>query len=211
MAQKTRNLFSEDQEKRIGEAVRQAENMTAGEIVPMVTDAADTYPHAHLIGGLIGLLAASLAAVWVLPVFAPLELFAMQAAGFVAAFLLVRFVPALKRSLLSARVREEEVYERALKAFQDLELHRTRDRTGVLIFVSLLEHRVQVLADTGINARVKPGSWNEVLELVLAGIRRGDLTSGLCDAVELCGKILAAEFPLRADDRNEISDELRRG
>jgi putative membrane protein len=117
----------------------------------------------------------------------------------------------VKRALLSPRVAEEEVLERALRAFQDLGLHRTRDRTGVLILVSLLERRVQVLADTGINARVKPGAWDRVVRTILAGIRNGDLSTGLCEGIAACGEILAAEFPILPGDRNELANDLRKG
>ena len=82
---------------------------------------------------------------------------------------------------------------------------------GILILVSLLEHRVQVLADSGINARVKPGTWDEVVEIILAGIRRGDLCQGLCDAIDRCGEILGREFPIQPDDVNELPDRLRKG
>lgn len=202
--------LSEKDEETIREAVRRAEAKTSGEIVPMIVPASSPYPEVDLIAGFIGLACASLAAVWLFPDPEYLRLFSLQLAGWVLGVLLCRFVPAVKRSLLSPRVAEEEVLERALRAFQDLGLHRTRDRTGILILVSLLERRVQVLADTGINARIKPGAWNRVVETILAGVRRGDLCAGLCEGIASCGQILAAEFPILPGDRNELADELRK-
>lgn len=203
-------MLTDEQEQRIREAVHQAERKTSGEIVPMVVEASSTYPHLDFVGGLLGLVLGTLLAVWVFPECVHLRLLGAQALGFAVGFLLCRHFPVVKRSLLSPKIREEEVFERALRAFQELELYRTQDRTGVLILVSLLERRVQVLADTGINARVKPGAWNHVLEIVLAGIRGKDLCSGLCDAIVKCGEILAAEFPIQSGDRNELADDLRR-
>ena len=84
------------------------------------------------------------------------------------------------------------------------------ERRWSALLVSLLEHRVQVLADSGINARVKPGTWDQVVEIVLAGIRQGDLCQGLCDAVDRCGEILAQEFPIQPDDVNELPDRLHK-
>jgi len=204
-------MLTDEHEQKIREAVQRAEQKTSGEIVPMVVEASSTYPHVDFLGGLLGLIVGTLSAVWFLPECKHLWLLGLQALGFVAGFVLCRHAPAVKRSLLSPKLREEEVFERALRAFRELELHRTRDRTGVLILVSLLERRVHVLADSGINARVKPGAWNHVLQIILDGIRKRDLCGGLCDGIEKCGQILAAEFPLQSGDRNELGDDLRRG
>jgi putative membrane protein len=202
--------LSPKEEEAIREAVRRAEEKTSGEIVPMVVPTSSTYAEVDLIAGLIGLAGASLAAVWLLPDPQYLILFALQLAGWIVGVLACRLFPAVKRTLLSQRVAQEEVLERALRAFQDLGLHRTRDRTGVLILVSFLERRVQVLADTGINARVKPGAWDRVVQTVLDGVRKGDLCAGLCEGIAVCGEILAAEFPIQPGDRNELADDLRR-
>lgn len=202
--------LSPREEEAIREAVRRAEEKTSGEIVPMVVPASSSYAEVDLIAGFIGLAGASVASVWFLPDPQYLILFPLQLAGWAVGVLACRLFPVVKRALLSRRVAQEEVLERALRAFQDLGLHRTRDRTGVLILVSLLEHRVQVLADTGINARVKPGAWDRVVQTVLEGVRKGDLCAGLCEGIAACGEILAAEFPIQPGDRNELADDLRK-
>ena len=207
---KANKIFTPDKEKQVEEAIGRAESKTSGEIVPMVVDQSDSYLHVDFLGALIVQFAAFLAAVWLLPACDYLLLLAVQVAGLVTGFIAFRLVAPLKRICLSTKVAEEEVFERALRAFRELELSRTAERTGILILVSLLERRVQVLADSGINARVKPGTWNLVVDVVLAGIRRGDLCQGLCAAIDQCGEILAGEFPIRPDDVNELPDRLRR-
>jgi putative membrane protein len=208
---KVKKLFTAEKEKQVEEAIRNAEGLTSGEIVPLVVDQSDSYPHLPFVGGMLGLLTGSLAGIWVPGTTSYLLFFACQALGFLAGFLILRHVSFLRRPLLSRKLAEEEVYERALRAFRELELTLTRDRTGILIVVSLLEHRVQVLADSGINARVKPGAWDEIVEIVLRGIREGDLCRGLCQAIERCGEILGEEFPLQPDDRNELPNRLHKG
>lgn len=208
---KVKRIFTPEKEARVEEAVARAESRTSGEIVPMVVDRSDAYLHVDFIGALIVQFAAFLAAVWLLPVYDYLSLLAFQVLGLLAGFFLFRYVSPLKRICLSPKVAEEEVFERALRAFREMAVSRTVERTGILILVSLLEHRVQVLADSGINARVKPGTWDEVVEIVLAGIRSGDLCRGLCDAIDRCGEILAVEFPVQPDDVNELHDGLRKG
>ncbi|MCZ7584684.1 MAG: hypothetical protein M5R36_15850, partial [Deltaproteobacteria bacterium] len=75
--------------------------------------------------------------------------------------------------------------------------------------VSLFERRVEVLADEGINAKVEPGTWDEVVRLILDVIRRGSLADGLVAGIERCGDILAAHVPIRAGDTNELSNTVR--
>ena len=208
---KVKRIFTAEREKRVEEAIGRAESMTSGEIVPMVVDQSDAYLHVDFIGALIVQFAAFLAAIWLLPVFDYLSILAIQVLGLVVGFLAFRYLAPMKRLCLSPKIAEEEVFEKALRVFRELELNRTAERTGILILVSLLEHRVQVLADSGINARVKPGTWDEVVEIVLAGIKRGDLCQGLCDAIERCGEILAHDFPVQPDDVNELPDRLHKG
>ena len=208
---KAKKIFTPDKEKRVEEAIGRAEAKTSGEIVPMVVDQSDAYLHVNFIGALIVQFAAFLAAIWLLPVFDPLWILLAQVAGLVSGYLAFGHVSTLKRICLSPRIAEEEVFERALRAFRELEVSRTAERTGILILVSLLERRVQVLADSGINARVKPGTWDEIVEIVLAGIKAGDLCRGLCDAIDRCGEILSREFPIQPDDVNELPDQLHKG
>ena len=208
---KAKKIFTPDREKRVEEAIGRAEAKTSGEIVPMVVDQSDAYLHVNFIGALIVQFAAFLAAIWLLPVFDPLWILLVEVAGLVLGYFAFGHVAVLKRICLSPRIAEEEVFERALRAFRELEVSRTADRTGILILVSLLERRVQVLADSGINARVKPGTWDEIVEIVLRGIKAGDLCQGLCDAIDRCGEILSREFPIQADDVNELPDQLHKG
>jgi len=208
---KVKRIFTPDREKRVEEAIGRAEAMTSGEIVPMVVDQSDAYLHVDFIGALIVQFVAFLAAIWLLPTFDYLSILAVQVLGLVVGFLAFRYLAPLKRIGLSPKIAEEEVFEKALRVFRELEMQRTAERTGILILVSLLEHRVQVLADSGINARVKSGTWDEVVEIVLAGIKRGDLCQGLCDAIERCGEILAHDFPVQPDDVNELPDRLHKG
>jgi putative membrane protein len=208
---KVKNIFTPESESRVQEAIARAESRTSGEIVPMVVDRSDAYLHVDFMGALLVQFAALLAAVWLLPAYDYLSLVGLQAGGLMAGFLAFRLVDPLKRVCLSRRVAEQEVFERALRAFREMAVSRTAERTGILILVSLLERRVHVLADSGINARVKPGTWDEVVGMVLAGIEAGDLCRGLCNAIDRCGEILAREFPVRPDDENELPDGLRKG
>ena len=85
---------------------------------------------------------------------------------------------------------------------------QTRDATGILLFVSLMEHRAVVLADKAIDERVPNDTWEEVNRLIVQGIKRGHVGLGLATAVTRCGEILASEFPITNDKINELHDTL---
>lgn len=105
----------------------------------------------------------------------------------------------------------EDVLDHAAFIFEELGMHRTQDRNGVLIYVSVAEHRAAVIGDAGINTRLPKGYWNEVLGVILEQFKAGRYCEGLCMGVERLGDQLAAHFPRSADDRDELSNEISFG
>lgn len=200
--------ITEQDKKQIAEAVRQAESTTSGEIVPLIVHASDRYRHADLAGGIIGQAMALIAGMWLIPGFDYTYAIVLMVVGFVIGYFNTRHVPFVKRMLLGKKAASEEVYQRALQAFFELGLANTRDRTGILIMVSLLERRVQVIADKGINEKVPEGTWDQVVQDVLQGIKSDSLIEGLEKAIGHCGKILSKDFPIKDDDTNELDNEL---
>jgi len=197
-------FFSKEEQQKIEAAVKAAEEKTSGEIVPMVVDESYEYPQAELIGA--GTLAMAIGLLvswaiggesiwWFLPVFL---------VGFFGFQQMIRRWPELKRKLISPDELTEEVREKALVSFVEQGLHETRDKTGILILISLFEHRVQVLADSGINAKVPEHTWDELVEMIIAGLKSDDACSAVCKAVERCGKLLQDHFPIKDDDTNEL-------
>jgi putative membrane protein len=203
-------VFSEEEKERIRQAVMAAEQNTSGEIVPMVVTASARYTEIELLGLIVGLAIGTFAAAifgdpWQhdLAYFWPM-------AGAAAGFFICR-VPSIKRRLLPPRRRDDAVLQRSLAAFSAEGLHHTRDHTGILIFVSLLEHEVEVLADRGINEKVPQGTWDEVVRIFTAELKAGRASEGLCKAIERCGMLLAEHFPRSADDKDELSNRLVTG
>lgn len=106
---------------------------------------------------------------------------------------------------------KEAVEKRAEREFMNLGIQQTTGRTGVLILVSLKERRVSIKADKDINDQVSEGTWDKPADIVVDGFKMGAPISGICNAVELVGNLLAERFPRKADDKNELSDEVRIG
>jgi len=204
---------------RIREAVGRAEERTAGEIVPMVVPRSDDYEEAIWRGAgaavlltlLVILLTLRFYTGWGLGwIFAPWGVALSVLAAGTAGALLTRYVYPLQRLLAGSDRLDETVHRRAMQAFVEEEVFDTRDRTGILLFVSLREHRIEVLGDAGINRQVDPDDWAEVVARIRRGIQNDNLTEGLVEAIEMCGQLLERKgVDIRPDDENELTDTVR--
>jgi putative membrane protein len=189
-------------------AVVEAERATSGELVVCVVRACDEYGS---LGWRLGVTLAALAllggaALW--PEATPVDLLALQCAVLLLAHALARLDP-IRRALLPEALLEHHVAERARAAFAEHGLTRTVGRTGVLLFVALLERRVVVLADEGIHQVLGPDeSWQEVVELATAGLRSGRAVAGLHAAIRRCGEILRAHLPASPRHVNELPNAI---
>ena len=200
-------FFTEQEQARIREAVIAAESKTAGEIVPMLVTSSARYTEVELLGTIIGLFTGMMAEwfwsdPWGSHFFNLWPLF-----GATAGFIFCR-IPQIKRLIASKNRISDAVHTLALASFTEHGLHYTRDHTGILILVSLLEHRVEVLADRGINAKVETGTWQEIVKILTDGLKTNHACDAYCKAIERCGEILAAHFPRRPDDKDELPNRL---
>ena len=200
--------LSSEQEDVIREAVRQAEAGTSGEIAPMLVAESSGYREAAVQAAVImasmfsltTLLLVNDTSVWL---FIPLT--------FVLYFpllALARRLPWLKLALTPAALVSDAVRRRAVHAFHERGLHRTREENGILIFISLLERRVWILGDRGINAVIPPERWSSLASALSSGIREGRMTESLATTIAEVGDILKKHFPRRTDDINELPDLL---
>jgi putative membrane protein len=203
---------SDQEAAAIRAAVEEAERSSAAEIVPVLLEAADPYAVADWKGAALGALLASAgaallerldpswgpSAIWILlPAFA----------GAAAAALAARAIPALRRVLAGRDLIDDRVESRAREAFLEHEVFRTRDRSGVLVLVALFEHRVRILADTGIHAAVPHERWQQIADATARAVREGRPGEALRQAVVACGAVLGERGPRRrADDVNELPD-----
>jgi putative membrane protein len=204
---KAENFFTEAEQERIRQAVIAAESKTSGEIVPMIVTSSARYTEIELLGVIAGLFVGMIAeGVWSDPWGSPFVNL-WPVIGALLGFLLCR-IPVVKRLLTPKNRVAQAVHTTCLAAFTEHGLHYTSEHTGILILVSLLERRVQVLADRGINQKVSPGTWDEVVRLLTAGLKSDQACDAFCKAIERCGALLAEHFPRQADDKDELSNHL---
>jgi len=204
-------FFTEAERQQITATIAGVEKKTSGEVVTMVVAASDTYPEATLlagltIGGLAALLITDLFLGNNLGYFVPLLL-----CGTTGVSSLAKIFPPLLRLFIPASRLETRVAERALRAFYEKKLHTTRDNTGVLFFISLLERKVWILADSGIYQKISQDALMAHANDIAAGIKQGQACNALCQEIEVVGVILARHFPIKADDTNELSNEVITG
>lgn len=98
--------------------------------------------------------------------------------------------------------------ERAQEVFFELKMEATKDRNGVLFYVSVTDKKFAIIGDKGINDLVAPDFWNTTKEIVLNHFKQGAFKQGLVDGILSAGNQLKAYFPYQSDDENELSNEI---
>jgi len=122
--------------------------------------------------------------------------------------LVIQLWQPLKFWLIPPQVKRMRVREAAIRHFKVGADRRTSGRTGVLVYLSMREHRAEIVADEAIAAKVPAEVWGEAMADMLGEIRHGRLAEGLAAGVRDVGKVLSQEFPRAEDDINELPDRL---
>ena len=221
------NRLTAEEHAEVTAAVAQAERQTDGEIVTIVADRSDSY---HDVG-LHWAVAATflmLSLVAMFPAWFMDRLHGMLGGGWerelpagltltillgllIAIFLAVRYLLAvrpLRMVLTPKRTKARRVRRRAISFFKVGAERRTIGRTGVLIYLSLDEHRAEIVADEAIAAKVKPEIWGEAMIALIDEVRAGRAGRGMAEAVRLVGEVLTEHFPRSDNNPNELPDRL---
>ncbi len=211
-------FLTETEKRRVAEAIGQAEAKTGGELVAVIARAADSYLFIPTLwAAVIALLVPpALLAQEYLPLGAwggpalqpgPWQLYTAQLAVFVVLAVTFRWRPVCMR-LIPRRVQRARAGRLAREQFFARGLHLTAGRTGVLLFVSVAEHHVELLADRGIDDKVPAGAWDGIVAGFTGRVKAGRVADGFVEAAAACGALLAEHAPGRRDDANELPDHL---
>jgi len=218
--------ISAEDHQRVSNAVALAESHTAGEIVTIVADRSDGYTDVALCW--------SLAAAFVAMVlFASIPEFYLakfdwllghwqhdwtlrEVLGIAVGIgvlkfigvMLVQLIQPVKFFLIPGSIKTARVHSRAVNFFKVGAERRTHGRTGILIYLSMREHRAEIVADQAIAERVNAEVWGDAMEALLREIKSGRIANGMIAAVGEVGKVLADHFPRAEDDQNELPDRL---
>ncbi len=218
--------FSDEEHVRVTEAVAAAERLSDAEIVAIVADRSDAYHDVALHYAVLAMLLvpAALAAVpqslvdgltatllgWNAD-FGRGALMLFLFAALAAAFLLVRLLLAWDRprmALTPATTKSRRVARRALQLFRVAAEKKTHGRTGILLYLSLAEHRAEIVADEAIHSKVEPEVWGEAMAALIEEVKAGRPGEGMARAVERIGGVCAGCLPKTLGDPNQIADRL---
>ena len=199
-------VLSDNDHLILKNATRAAETKTSGEIFTVVAAASDSYLYIPILLAALVSLAAPL----------PLIFFTQWSADTIWQWQMVVFFilaaptyfPAVRPYLVPPAVKRHRVYRSALEQFLAHNVHTTDGRTGVLIYVSLAEHRVELIADAGINEKVPQAAWQQIVDALVISIKADKLSNGLESAIEQCGLLLAQHFPGEEKSENKLGDHV---
>ncbi len=199
------DISAQDRE-RIAKAIRAAEARTSGEIVCVL---AQTSTDATTLPVLIAATAA-LALPWLLVAFTAMTVYrilSLQVIVFLSLLLLL-LLPRVRIALVPRKARRAIAHRAAMEQFVARGIARKKDRSGILIFVSLAERYARIIADEGIAARVPQAHWQGAVDALVAHMRDGRIVDGFATAVEICGNELARHFPRAEPSRDELPDRF---
>ena len=198
------------EQQNVSAVVQDMERSTSGEIVPMVVSRSHDYPMAAvsccvsmalplalLLTNLIG------ARIWIGSQNMWLFL-GVLAALYGLLYPLITRSDRLKYFFLNRKQAAREVEEAALSAFYRQRLHDTKDANGILLYISVMEQMVWILADTNINTKIDQQEWDSIITQITAGIKAGKSAQAVCQAVHSIGQILQRHFPVQKDDKDEL-------
>ncbi len=198
-------LTPED-EKRIAEAIRAAEQKTSGEIFCVMAAASSNYRFVPIARAALIALAVPLPLFYFTPLWAE-QIYFVQIAIFVGCAILFS-LPGLRFALVPRWIKRDRASVEAKRQFAAHGLHLTKQRTGVLIFASIAERYVEIVADSGINDKVSPEVWDKAVKAMIAKIKQGQPVEGFIEAIRICGDVLAKHFPPGAINKNELPNKL---
>jgi putative membrane protein len=209
---KVDHFFTQDENQRISAAIKGVESRTDGEVAVMVVDQSAPYIEAEFLGGMIlGSLLALILTEILVDFFGHDSLWYYIPLSFIFFFpfrWLCAQVPGIKTVFMSVKRKDEMVRQRALRAFYEKGLYKTRHHTGVLFFLSLLERKVWVLADKGIHKKINQDTLNQFARMVSQGIKEDRAGQALCQAIEGMGQLLAEHFPVTPGHVDELPDQV---
>jgi putative membrane protein len=197
--------FGKEDYEAVAAAIRAAEKKTSGQIVCVLAHSSSGYVHVPILWAV----ALALFTPWPLIDFTQWSvqrIFLLQLVVFIVAGLVFSWMP-LRLLLVPRAVQRARAHRAAIEQFVVRGISRTKNRTGVLIFVSLAEHYARIIADEGIAAKVPTTEWQAAIDALTAHMRADQIAAGFTAAIERCGEVLAQYAPPDGSP-NELPDRL---
>ncbi len=217
-----KSSFSKNELDRIAKAVKEAEEKTSGEIsVAFIKESSDYAKYELLFAIICGFIYTAVLMLFRTGIeefirrlfwdFSTSHLVIFHSVSpfiVITLFYFIANISFIDRIIIPGKVMERTARERASRYFFEAGITNTKERTGILIFLSFLERQVVLIADTGINSIAFRKRSPEIISNIISGIKTGDTIGKLAESIELCGKLVAEEAPIKPDDENELKNEV---
>lgn len=199
--------LSDQDRARIAAAITEAEKSTSAEIICVVTRSSSDYWAAPFLWATLAAL------IWPWPLISITNLTAStiyltQLVVYAVVALALSFPGSRRMSLTPSWIRRRRARLSAREHFFTQGLHRTVNRSGVLLFVSAAERYAEIMADDSVSVKIGESAWRPILDALRGALARNQLADGVVNAITACGAILAKELPPRENDRNELPDKV---
>jgi len=200
--------FSADDKARITAAIHAAERNTSGEFVAVVARESDHYVFVPLLWAAIAALLLPGVLLLLSVPLAYVHLYQIQLLTFLVLALLFLYVPGLHLRLIPRHIKHARAARLAKAQFYLQGVHLTRDRSGVLFFVSLAERYVEIVADQGIHEKLGEAHWQGIVGTFVEHVRNGRVVEGFVAAIGACGAAMAQHYPPDPENSDQLSDGL---
>ena len=206
-------FLNQEQKDSIRAAIREAEGKTSGEFVAVLAQESDGYRFIPALwAALLALLTPAavlilsrFSAFWVEPSLG--DVYVVQILVFLVGIAVFGLSP-LKMALIPAAVKRMRASRLAHEQFHRQGLSNTKEGTGVLLFVSVAEHYVEIIADRGIHQKVEEGAWDRIVAEFVRRVAVGEVAEGFLAAIDGCGSLLQQHFPREDGDVDELPNHL---
>lgn len=199
-------MLTEAEQQQVADAIGAVERNTEAELVTVLARRADRYTYIPILyAAAIALLTPGVIAL--LPFWLGLwEVLFAQWSVFIVFALLLQWPPLLTR-IIPQSIKRWRAANLARRQFLEQNLHHTHAHTGVLIFVSEIEHYVEIIADRGIDCHVEQAQWQSIVDTFTAQVKRGEIVQGFLQCVRDCGELLQRHVPATAQ-KNELPNRM---
>ncbi len=207
-------FFSTQDKAKISQALTRAEEKTSGEIIAVVTGQSDDYRFIALLWAALIALAIPMVLVFLPQLtswsfrFQPQEnIYLIQLVSFALLSAFFQWHP-IRLITTPSFIKKKRAHRYAMEQFISQEMHHTSHRKGVLIFVSISEHYIEVIADQKVYQKVDKDVWKDVVSAMREKIQQNKPTQGFVNAIGICGTVLQQHFPPEENTKNELPNHL---
>jgi putative membrane protein len=201
------NILKNRSKEKIHQAISEVETKSSCELVAVLTQKSSNYTTITLLlASLITILLPAFLLLWK-PYMEALHIYEIQVVTFAITYLLFS-IDNVQQILIPKKILHKQASAKAYESFMALGLNQTTNNQGVMIFVSIFEHFVEIIVDSGVSHKLPNSIWQNIIDEFITDVKNGNFEEGYIEAIQAIGEILKVEFPIQKNDKNELSNHF---